>query len=60
VERNRIKRLARESFRRAVKKLPAIDIVVMAKRDAAGAPNDVLRRSLDRHWQQLARKCAAS
>ena len=58
--RNRIKRQVRESFRSRGALLPAIDIVVMAKRDAATAGNDSLRSSLERHWQRLAERCAAS
>lgn len=56
VGRNRIKRQVRESFRLNTANLPPIDIVVMAKRDAATAENGELRRSLQRHWQKLARK----
>lgn len=60
VGRNRIKRQARESFRRHCDDIPAIDIVVMAKREAAAASNSALRGSLEKHWQKLARKCVAS
>lgn len=60
VGRNRIKRQARESFRQASNRLPAIDIVVMARHEAAKASNETLRASLEQHWQRLARKCAAS
>lgn len=58
--RNRIKRQVRESFRICQASLPAIDIVVMAKRDAAAADNGQLRSSLEKHWQKLAKRCAAS
>ncbi|MBW3568123.1 MAG: ribonuclease P protein component [Proteobacteria bacterium] len=60
VGRNRIKRQARESFRHVCKDIPAIDIVVMAKKEAAAATNAELRNSLDRHWQRLASKCVTS
>jgi len=60
VGRNRIKRQVRESFRTRQASLPGIDIVVMARREAAGAPSAQLRRSLERHWQRLAQRCDAS
>lgn len=60
VGRNRIKRQARESFRHICKDMPAIDIVVMAKKAAATATSADLRNSLDRHWKKLASKCVTS
>ncbi|HEX6929396.1 MAG TPA: ribonuclease P protein component, partial [Gammaproteobacteria bacterium] len=60
VARNRIKRQARESFRHHQAELPAIDIVVMAKRDAVNATAAELQRSLAKHWQKLARQCDKS
>lgn len=53
VARNRIKRLVRESFRAERRRLPALDLVVMCRRAAAGADNATLRRSLADHWQRL-------
>ena len=60
VGRNRIKRQVRESFRAHSAALPAMDIVVMAKREAASADNASLRASLEKHWRKLARQCKAS
>jgi len=54
VDRNRLRRLARESFRQL--ELSALDYVVMAKREAAAAANPVLRASLDQHFQRLSRR----
>lgn len=54
VERNRLKRLLRESFRRAKAGLPAVDIVVMARNEAASRPNAELRADADALWQRLA------
>ena len=53
VDRNRLKRLARESFRLQLS-LPACDFVVLAKAGAADAERGALRESLDRHFARLA------
>ena len=57
VARNRIKRLARESFRLNQHGLPPVDITVSA-RDAArlAQPKD-LRASLDKHWKSITQRC---
>lgn len=53
VERNRIKRLARESFRRIRHELPAIDLVIMAREQASGLPGPDLLAELDALWRKL-------
>lgn len=53
VERNRIKRLVRESFRRVRAQLPAIDLVVMARESAAGLPGTELLAELEALWRKL-------
>jgi ribonuclease P protein component len=58
VQRNRIKRLVRESFRHSSDKLGHVDIVVMARRGADQADRATLRDTLNQHWIQLALKCA--
>lgn len=58
--RNRIKRVIREHFRQSRALLPAMDIVVQAKSATARTGNDGLRESLQRHWQELIKRCAAS
>lgn len=55
VVRNRVRRLIRESFRRARPRLPALDIVVQARGLAAGADRYHLNRSLEQLWQKLSR-----
>ncbi len=55
VERNRLKRLVRDVFRRR-RALPALDFVVMAGTAAKGASNSQLRASLDRHFRRLAER----
>jgi len=54
VDRNRLKRIARESFRQ--KALPDWDFVVMARPGAAEQPSAVLRASLDAAFERLVRK----
>lgn len=56
VGRNRVKRMSRETFRHAQHHLPAIDCVVLAKPAAADADNVALAKSLQKHWQRLARR----
>jgi ribonuclease P protein component len=56
VARNRIKRIARESFRLHQHALPALDITVAARAAARTALGAELRASLDQLWQQLARR----
>ena len=53
VERNRIKRLLRESFRRVRHQLPAVDMMVMAREQAAGVPGPQLLTELDGLWKKL-------
>jgi ribonuclease P protein component len=53
VERNRIKRLVRESFRQRRRELPPLDIVVMLRRDTAGTSRATLGSGLDRLWHLL-------
>ncbi|HEY0197829.1 MAG TPA: ribonuclease P protein component [Rhodanobacter sp.] len=53
VERNRIKRLLRESFRRIRHQLPPIDLMVMAREQAAGVPGRELLGEIDQLWKKL-------
>lgn len=58
VQRNRIKRVIRESYRQYKNQLGQIDIVVLARRGADQASRATLRDTLQQHWDQLADKCA--
>ena len=60
VERNRIKRLLRESFRRVRHQLPAVDMMVMAREQAAGVPGPQLLAELDCLWKKLLASHAAT
>jgi len=54
VDRNRLRRMARESFRHL--ELAPLDYVVVAKRDAIHATKPTLRVSLDRHFNRLSER----
>jgi ribonuclease P protein component len=55
VDRNRIKRIIRESFRQHQPHLSGKDIVVLARDETARADNPKLFRSLQQHWQKIAK-----
>ena len=53
-ERNRIKRLVRESFRQLpARERAALDIIVIARHAAEEHDNATIARALARHWQRL-------
>ncbi len=54
-ERNRIKRIARESFRLHQQDLNLLDIVVMPKVGIEAVPNVDLHQQLEFAWQKLQR-----
>jgi ribonuclease P protein component len=56
-ERNRLKRIVREHFRRAQHETPALDIVVLARSGAAGAASSELRGSLESLWRKMIARC---
>lgn len=53
VQRNRLRRLVRESFRNRLAEFRALDVVVMARPAAATAGNPDVFASLVRHWAKL-------
>ena len=53
VNRNRIRRLIRESFRMHREQLPAVDILVSARAGAAKAVNRDVFASLAGHWRAI-------
>ena len=56
-QRNRIKRLTRETFRLNQHRFQGIDFVVMTRGHATHADHETLSRSLLRHWEHLVRQC---
>lgn len=56
VQRNRIKRVIRESFRLNQAQLPHLDIVVLARRELDSLDNAMLHNTFEQLWQKLQRK----
>ena len=56
VQRNRIKRIARESFRQNREVLPNVDIVLLARKGIVDINNEELHQCLKKLWQQLAKR----
>lgn len=55
VQRNRVKRLVRDTFRHRTD-MPALDIVVLSRQGLAGIENRELHPMLNDLWQRLIRK----
>ncbi len=60
VDRNRVKRQVRESYRTHRGRLAGFDVVVVAKTAAGQAENATLRGSLIQHWEQITCRCEKS
>jgi ribonuclease P protein component len=56
VARNRIKRVARESFRLNQYSLPPVDVTVSAREAARSAKLSDLRASLNQHWKSITQR----
>jgi ribonuclease P protein component len=59
VQRNRVKRLVRESFRLHQSELAGFDFVVLAQRKIKKKNNIELRSSIEKHWKKIL-ECAKS
>jgi ribonuclease P protein component len=59
VERNRLRRTIRESFRLHQQQLPPVDLVVSARGRARAATGEELRASLALLWKKVTEQCAA-
>src|SRR6056297_3585012 len=60
VQRNRLRRLVRETFRRRQADLPPLDLVVIAKPSAVAAPAPRLHQALETLWSRVAVSCETS
>jgi ribonuclease P protein component len=60
VERNRIKRLVRESFRQQQTGLAGLDIVFIGRTGIAEHTNGELAGLLEKIWKRLIESCARS
>lgn len=60
VDRNRIKRLVRESIRFQQHRLPAVDIVILSRRGVGELDNETLHRQLFGMWKRLTREAQKS
>jgi len=60
VERNRIKRLARESFRVLPVTAPTFDVVLLARPGIANLDNAELSSILQQQWQKLVQRSATN
>jgi ribonuclease P protein component len=58
VDRNRIKRVVRESFRQHLDLLAGLDLVVVSRQGVTRADNIRRFQSLSAHWRRVAEKCA--
>ncbi len=60
VERNRLRRVIKESFRLHQEQIPAVDLVVSARPKARDAAGKLLHESLEGLWKKVAEQCATS
>ena len=60
VQRNALKRLFRESFRRNREELPPRDMVIMVRRDILALDRERIRDRLDQHWNSIIESCDKS
>lgn len=57
-ERNRLKRLIRESFRLNQHQLPPVDIIAIGKTNLDTLSNQEISTLLGKLWKKLSRRCA--
>lgn len=57
VARNRVKRLARESFRRNKDALSGMDVVVLVRGSIASRDNAHVQAQFEALWRKLVNKC---
>jgi len=57
VQRNRLKRLIRESFRHHQALLHGLDVIVVARRGLVGKSSQAVFRCLEKHWREVSERC---
>jgi ribonuclease P protein component len=60
VDRNRVKRLVRESFRERAASLPGADVIIMVRAAVASAESSALRAGLEKLWGEVGERCRRS
>ena len=58
VERNRVKRLIRESFRKNKSQIPNLDVVILIRKGIDVLPNVIISSKLNSLWDDLYAKSA--
>jgi ribonuclease P protein component len=58
VQRNRVKRLIRDAFRKNQARLPAVDLVFYASPGISRLDNDAIRALIADVWTQVIERCA--
>ena len=58
VERNRVKRLIRESFRKNKSQIPNLDVIVLIRKGIDVLPNVIISSKLNSLWDDLYAKSA--
>lgn len=56
VQRNRVRRIIRESFRLNQQNLPAMDIIILARKGLGELENDQIHKLIDKCWSRLKHK----